>query len=236
MRRAQTTQNAGNLDTATSEWVKSTVASSLASAVKSSVIATGFEITHDDEDVASQASYASSNSGPSKIRPPHLPEQGLNGEPFECPLCHKVFQSSDKLHEHIEREHGEIKKKARIDVVRSCERQHPMDQEACCPLCKKKQHSLTQLRRHLGKHHEQLSLFAVPSHMDDDEEGDDDDEEDDENDEAEAEDLSITSNVAHAGSSIGSADAEEIEQSLVRGQEGNNEEGGIEGIGERGTL
>ncbi|KAH3913620.1 hypothetical protein HBH56_105500 [Parastagonospora nodorum] len=233
-------QNAGNLDTTTSEWANSTVASSLAPAVKESIIVPDFGITPPDEDAASQTSYASSNSDPSKIRPPKLPEHGLNGEPFECPLCfrftsvkhlhawHKhvytdlqpyvctasgcrvpdhtyesrhewfqhelqahrkyweciigcntVFQCSNELYEHIESKHAELARKARIkDIVRSCERQYSMDQEACCPLCTEKQRSLTQLRRHLGKHHEQLSLFAIPPHMNDNEEGDESDEAD----------------------------------------------------------
>ena len=39
---------------------------------------------------------------------------------------------------------------------------------AGCPLCHLKLLSLTQLRRHLAKHHEELSLFAIPSHIKED--------------------------------------------------------------------
>lgn len=42
-----------------------------------------------------------------------------------------------------------------------------MENEAECPLCQHQLPSLTSLRRHLGKHHEELSLFALPSHMND---------------------------------------------------------------------
>jgi hypothetical protein len=51
-----------------------------------------------------------------------------------------------------------------------------MSAEADCELCGAKLPTLTQLRRHLGKHHEELSLFALPSHIkeEDDEEADDD--------------------------------------------------------------
>ncbi|EAT82091.2 hypothetical protein SNOG_10697 [Parastagonospora nodorum SN15] len=158
-------QNAGNLDTTTSEWANSTVASSLAPAVKESIIVPDFGITPPDEDAASQTSYASSNSDPSKIRPPKLPEHGLNGEPFECPLC---FRFTSVKHLHAWHKH----------VYTDLQPYYSMDQEACCPLCTEKQRSLTQLRRHLGKHHEQLSLFAIPPHMNDNEEGDESDEAD----------------------------------------------------------
>jgi hypothetical protein len=50
--------------------------------------------------------------------------------------------------------------------------------EAECPLCQLQVTSLTSLRRHVGKHLEELSLFALPSHLkqsDDDDEGLDDD-------------------------------------------------------------
>ncbi|KAH8722692.1 hypothetical protein GQ44DRAFT_348647 [Phaeosphaeriaceae sp. PMI808] len=43
-----------------------------------------------------------------------------------------------------------------------------MDTEAQCQLCQLRLPSLTQLRRHLGRHHEELSLFALPSHMEKD--------------------------------------------------------------------
>jgi hypothetical protein len=45
-----------------------------------------------------------------------------------------------------------------------------MSAEADCELCGAKLPTLTQLRRHLGKHHEELSLFALPSHMKEDDE------------------------------------------------------------------
>jgi len=265
-------QDAGKLDTA--EWVNSTVASSLPPAVKAGFIAPDLEITHDDEDAASQTSYASSNNDPSKIRPPQIPEQGLNGDPFECPLCfrftsvqhvhawHKhvyidlqpyvctasdcqvpertyesrrewfqhelqahrkwwecimgcnvVFQSSDELRKHIGHKHAELAHNPRTeDVVRSCARQYSMDQEACCPLCMEKQRSLTQLRHHLGKHHQQLSLFAIPPHMIDEE---------DENDNDEAKDPSVASNAA---SSSGSSDAEHMQvEDQVTDENDNNE-------------
>jgi hypothetical protein len=43
-----------------------------------------------------------------------------------------------------------------------------MNTEANCELCGMNLSTLTQLRRHLGKHHEELSLFALPSHMKED--------------------------------------------------------------------
>jgi hypothetical protein len=51
-----------------------------------------------------------------------------------------------------------------------------MSAEADCELCGVRLPTLTQLRRHLGKHQEELSLFALPSYMkEDDGEVDEDD-------------------------------------------------------------
>jgi hypothetical protein len=61
-------------------------------------------------------------------------------------------------------------------LVRSCKRHRGMadEENAECPLCLLTGFSLIPLRRHLGRHLEELSLFALPSHvMGDHEESDD---------------------------------------------------------------
>jgi hypothetical protein len=219
---------------APSEKIDSTVASSIPLAFKHSTPASTLDELDDYEDTLSQTSYASSNQDLTRLRPPPLPEEDQDGEPFECPLCfrftsvrqvpawhkhvyrdlqpyictfedceipdrtyesrHKWFQhelqahrrwwqciegcnatfhSLHEFHEHLHCEHAKLADNERItDMIRSCERQDSMDIEAECQLCQVKLSSLTLLRRHLGKHHEELSLFALPSHMkeDDDEE------------------------------------------------------------------
>ncbi|KAF9693035.1 hypothetical protein EKO04_009157 [Ascochyta lentis] len=68
--------------------VASTVASSIPAQLKSGFQAV--ELEDDDEfvDHASQTSYASSMSGATALRPPPLPQEGREGKPFECSLCH----------------------------------------------------------------------------------------------------------------------------------------------------
>jgi hypothetical protein len=73
-----------------------------------------------------------------------------------------------------------------------------MDTQADCPLCRLKMSSLTHLRRHLGKHHEELSLFALPSHMKDDADDDADDSDGDD-------DVRSLSSVANSALSASSA-------------------------------
>lgn len=69
---------------------------------------------------------------------------------------------------HLLNHHPEFKgvAKSRIEaIMRTCERQATLDRKGQCPLCQESMPTLTQLRKHLGKHHEELSLFAVPSHL-----------------------------------------------------------------------
>ncbi len=60
------------------------------------------------------------------------------------------------------------------DLLRSCERHGDLNTEADCPLCQVRLTSLTLLRRHLGKHQEELSLFALPLSLKDNEKDSDD--------------------------------------------------------------
>jgi hypothetical protein len=83
--------------------------------------------------------------------------------------CNVVFRSLHAFHEHLTNEHDVLADNDRtVDLVRNCERQESMNTGADCELCSTKLSTLTQLRRHLGKHHEELSLFALPSHMKED--------------------------------------------------------------------
>jgi uncharacterized C2H2 Zn-finger protein len=216
---------------APSEKIESTVASSMPPAIKSSALVLNLDEDDCFEDTLSQTSYASSNNDPTRSRPPALPKNGQDGEPFECPLCcrltsvrqtnawhkhvyrdlqpylctfedckvpdrtyesrHEWFQhelqahrewwecimgcdttchSLEQFREHLLHGHTELADATRIeDIVRTCQRQESMDTGAKCPLCQSILSSLVQLRRHLGKHHEELSLFALPSHVNEDE-------------------------------------------------------------------
>jgi hypothetical protein len=87
---------------APSENLQSTVASSIPRTIKANTT-----IDFDDyEDTLSQTSYTSSNSDPSKLRPPPLPEAGVNGEPFECTLCCRMTSArqTNLWHKHVYRD------------------------------------------------------------------------------------------------------------------------------------
>jgi hypothetical protein len=76
---------------------QSTVASSIPNAYKERLPDTTFEGMEDSEDVLSQTSYALSDSDSTMLRPPTLPESGLNDQPFECPLCFHMISVSGTL-------------------------------------------------------------------------------------------------------------------------------------------
>lgn len=99
--------------------------------------------------------------------------------------CDKPFQSSSSLREHIAHEHPSLAIGDRVgQLVRSCERHRSMTAKATCVLCLAEVSSLTMLRRHVGKHLEELSLFAVPAHVSEDQEDNEDPENSDEGGEA----------------------------------------------------
>jgi len=75
---------------APSEMIQSTVASSIPFAIKASNSAAELDDNDYYEDTLSQTSYASSASNITRLRPPPLPEQGQDGDPFECPLCFRL--------------------------------------------------------------------------------------------------------------------------------------------------
>ncbi|KAF2470023.1 uncharacterized protein BDR25DRAFT_36073 [Lindgomyces ingoldianus] len=70
-----------------SERIESTVASSIPLAIKATSSVADLDQEDYYEDTLSQTSYASSTNDAAKLRPPPLPEQGQDGDPFECPLC-----------------------------------------------------------------------------------------------------------------------------------------------------
>jgi hypothetical protein len=91
---------------APSEKIESTVASSIPLAIKASASAAALDEDDYYEDTLSQTSYASSNSNPSRLRPPALPEGGQGGEPFECPLCFRFtsVRQATAWHKHVYRD------------------------------------------------------------------------------------------------------------------------------------
>jgi hypothetical protein len=90
---------------APSENIESTRASSLPPALKASALVSDLD-EGDYEDTLSQTSFASSNNDPSKLRPPPLPENGRDGEPFECPVCYRVtsVRQPTAWHKHVYRD------------------------------------------------------------------------------------------------------------------------------------
>lgn len=101
-----TTNQLAHTISAPSERVESTVASSIPLAVKASVSTADLEEEDYYEDNLSQTSYASSASDPSRLRPPSVPKQGRDGEPFECPLCFRLtsIRQAAAWHKHVYRD------------------------------------------------------------------------------------------------------------------------------------
>ena len=91
---------------APSEVVQSTVASSIPLAIKTSTSTTELDENDYYEDTLSQTSYASSANDSTKLRPPPLPEEGQNGDPFECPLCFRLtsVRQPSAWHKHVYRD------------------------------------------------------------------------------------------------------------------------------------
>ncbi|KAF2740111.1 hypothetical protein EJ04DRAFT_482822, partial [Polyplosphaeria fusca] len=135
--------------------VESTVASSIPTAMKAGTVEATFDENDYYDDVLSQTSYSSSVNDTSKLRPPPLPDAGQGGNPFECPLCYRFasVRQVSAWHKH---------------VYRDLQPYNDMEVNDDCVLCLQTLPSLVQLRRHMGKHHEELALFALPSHMKDD--------------------------------------------------------------------
>ncbi|KAF2867799.1 hypothetical protein BDV95DRAFT_502175, partial [Massariosphaeria phaeospora] len=91
---------------APSQWIQSTVASSIPEVVKANSSAVDLDNNDYYEDTLSQTSYASSTNDSTKLRPPPLPELGLDGDPFECPLCFRFtsVRHVSAWHKHVYRD------------------------------------------------------------------------------------------------------------------------------------
>lgn len=75
---------------------QSTIASSLPTTLKA---VDHLDLTYDDssETGFSMTSTASSTNGSSKLRPPPMPEEARDGNPFECPLCFRIVLAHSAL-------------------------------------------------------------------------------------------------------------------------------------------
>lgn len=91
---------------APSERIQSTVASPIPEAMKMSSSTVNLDENDCYEDILSQTSYASSANDATRRRPPPLPEQGQDGEPFECTLCFRFMsvQQVSAWHKHVYRD------------------------------------------------------------------------------------------------------------------------------------
>jgi hypothetical protein len=85
--------------------IDGTVASSLPTIARACTF-TGALDEGDYNDTQSQTSYASSNNDESKLRPPPLPKEGWDGEPFECPLCFRIIsvRQTTSWYKHVYRD------------------------------------------------------------------------------------------------------------------------------------
>lgn len=86
--------------------IESTVASSIPLAVKTSDYVPKLDNNDYYEDTLSQTSYTSSVNDPSKLHPPRLPDEGQDGNPFECPLCFRFtcVRQITAWHKHVYRD------------------------------------------------------------------------------------------------------------------------------------
>jgi hypothetical protein len=139
----------------------------------------------DAEDARSHfsgTSYMASMLGGENVRRPDIPEDGKNGEPFQCPICYYIVTVSN------EREwmkHVFFDLQPYVCTFTDCKTplslyenrrdwfnhvaashlgQYPR-QEMQCPLCPESVRSLPIIRRHLARHLEELALFSLPNSL-----------------------------------------------------------------------
>lgn len=103
---------------------------------------------------------------------------------FQCiEGCRRTFAAESEFVQHIQAYHPEIATSGVTSTLKQISlRRVDLSEDATCKLCNKSM-TLARLRGHLGHHQEQLALFALPTTMDDSEDGtseeDDADEKDD---------------------------------------------------------
>ncbi|ORY13202.1 hypothetical protein BCR34DRAFT_276309 [Clohesyomyces aquaticus] len=71
--------------------IESTVASSIPLALKATESRIGLAEDECYEDILSQTSYASTSDNSERLRPPPVPKQARDGNPFECPVCFRII-------------------------------------------------------------------------------------------------------------------------------------------------
>lgn len=74
----------------------STIATSLNQPDSTVPQAGAADVEDDSESVYTATSFAPTTTGHAALRPPPLPEAGLNGDPFECPLCYGIIVAEDQ--------------------------------------------------------------------------------------------------------------------------------------------
>jgi hypothetical protein len=132
---------------------ESTVASSIPAAAKVATDANFLRKSDHYKDALSQTSYASSNNDASRLRPPPLPKEGEDGNPFVCPLCFR-FTSTPQVtvwYKHVYRDlqpYVSMNHLFESDIVANCRRfvrliiaRHPIartnpDMNGFCTSCK----------------------------------------------------------------------------------------------------
>lgn len=99
---------------------------------------------------------------------------------WTCHLgCDNTFTSLEEVTAHLTLAHSEVVTSASLkNLLSVCERPKPADDSAECPLCKERLGNFKQYQRHVGRHQEDLALFALPQHSEDDDENDDELEDD----------------------------------------------------------
>ncbi|KAH6959362.1 hypothetical protein DER45DRAFT_259235 [Fusarium avenaceum] len=89
--------------------------------------------------------------------------------------CDKTFTSLDDVTAHLTLAHPEAVISTSLkNLLSVCERPKPADDSVECALCKERLGNFKQYQKHVGRHQEDLALFTLPKHFEDDDENDDD--------------------------------------------------------------
>jgi uncharacterized C2H2 Zn-finger protein len=94
---------------------------------------------------------------------------------WNCHLgCGITFTSLKDVTAHLTLAHSAALTSTNFKSLLSiCERTKPADDSAECPLCNEILGNFNQYQRHVGRHQEDLALFTLPQHPEDDNESDD---------------------------------------------------------------
>ncbi|EME79157.1 uncharacterized protein MYCFIDRAFT_34701 [Pseudocercospora fijiensis CIRAD86] len=102
---------------------------------------------------------------------------------WKCSVgCSAQFSTADDLITHLVDDHKQPSDASDLQrLAEICAEPMPLSEALTCPLCQKLELTLSSWFKHVGRHMEQLALFALPSHLlEDEQEGQNEDESADE--------------------------------------------------------